>query len=95
MAAIQLREFLEAGNIKNSVNYPACEKAFAGEKRMTVMYKEGFVFKDFTGDIESRVKNGYGYAIIDADAASINNMAERFKGSAGVIRVRVLDRPGA
>ncbi|MBR4890489.1 MAG: phosphoglycerate dehydrogenase [Clostridia bacterium] len=38
MAAAQLREFLENGNIKNSVNYPDCEMPRSGA-RITIAHK--------------------------------------------------------
>ncbi|MBN1999448.1 3-phosphoglycerate dehydrogenase, partial [candidate division KSB1 bacterium] len=39
MAANQLRSFMETGNIKNSVNYPACEMEFSGKSRLLIMNK--------------------------------------------------------
>ncbi|MGR6018784.1 NAD(P)-dependent oxidoreductase [Bacillus paranthracis] len=39
MAARQLREYLETGNIRNSVNYPNVELPYIGKKRITIMHQ--------------------------------------------------------
>jgi D-3-phosphoglycerate dehydrogenase len=40
MASSQIKEFLERGNIKNSVNFPTCELPMkAGQKRITIANK--------------------------------------------------------
>lgn len=39
MAANEIKDFLENGNIKNSVNYPACDMGVANGDRITVAHK--------------------------------------------------------
>ena len=84
MAADQIKDYLENGNIKNSVNFPNISKERNG-KRVTVFGKgiEAAV-KAAAADAAVATRGDYTYAIIDgADA-------ETFKAIDGVIRVREL-----
>jgi len=94
MAGAQLREFLLYGNIKNSVNFPACELPYAGKKRVCVMHRDALdaVTAAFDGKIAGKAaadKKGLGYAIIDTDgdAAAIEAKLQK---TDGVIKVRVI-----
>ncbi len=82
MAAMELIDYIENGNIKNSVNFPnvVCEEK---GRKVCVLYKEG---ADVTGACCSGVKKGYGYAIFTGDAD-----AEALAAKDGVIRVRVIE----
>ena len=96
MAADEIREYLENGNIVNSVNMPAANlgAVSAGCKRVCVIYKtdaaENVVaalakaakFAAFT-------RGNYGYAMADfTDGAE--TVAEALKKTENVIRVRVI-----
>lgn len=68
MAANQLVEYLEKGNIVNSVNYPNLKKDFTSKYRTCVLFKEGCPVVDtLKGDKKIVIKKGLGYAIIDTD----------------------------
>ena len=85
MAADEIKDYLENGNIKNSVNFPNIAKDKTGDKRVTVFGKgiEAAV-KAIAADAAVATRGDYTYAIIDgADA-------EAFKAIDGVIRVREL-----
>lgn len=99
MAIDELRDYLENGNIKNSVNYPTC---IAGQKtgaiRLCINHKNvtGMIAKFSTvisndgGNIETLVnksKDDYAYSVIDVNGV-IN--VEDIKSIDGVLRVRVI-----
>lgn len=93
MAANEMREYLENGNIINSVNYPACSLARTGKNRVCVLYKnsDDMVSKITAvvsaSDMVSKTRGDFGYAIIDTDA---DVDASAITAIAGVIKVRVL-----
>jgi len=92
MASAELRDFIENGNIKNSVNCPALSVAKKGAVRITVLTKEA--------DAESAVKNALGgvvssakrgdvtYVIADLDKIPTNDVIRAL--SAKALKVRVL-----
>ena len=83
MASRQLVDYIENGNIVNSVNFPKLVKAKTDKVRTCILFtadKKEAVEK-LAGDKAVAVKGEYGYAIIDADEAVTFD---------GAIRVRVL-----
>ncbi len=99
MAAKELIDFLENGNIHNSVNFPNCECARAGVARITVAHKNiPNMLSQFLGllqdkNVENMVnknKGEWAYTIIDTaaevDAATVAKLGE----IEGVVRVRVI-----
>lgn len=92
MAADQIMEYLERGNIVNSVNYPNVTMAKSGAVRYCVLFK-GDIVKDITAAVstlkavEAKTRGDYGYAILDADDdASVSAL----EAISGVIKVRVI-----
>ena len=78
MAARQLREYLETGNIRNSVNYPNVELPYIGKKRITIMHQNvPNMVGQITGclaehhiniaDMINRSKHSWAYTMIDID----------------------------
>lgn len=98
MACDQVMEYLENGNIINSVNYPAISLArTSGDTRFCVMHKNvPELLKNVLGELKGNVDNmlsksrgDYAYTIIDvagADAAD----ADKIAAVDGVIRVRAI-----
>ena len=92
MAADQIMEFIERGNIVNSVNYPNVTMAKSGAVRYCVLFK-GDIVKDITAAVsglkavEAKTRGDYGYAIVDADDDSSVSALEAVDG---VIKVRVI-----
>ena len=84
MAAEQLKDYIENGNIVNSVNYPAVKKERNGSVRTCVLFKSGAFDKinALSGDKKVALKGNYGYAIIDSKVD--------LSGIDGIIKVRVL-----
>lgn len=101
MAAGELKDFLEDGNIRNSVNFPACAAPRAGKCRMTVIHKnEKSVISSITDiigkagvNIEnfvSRSRGEFAYAIIDTTEVLAANVIADIEALPSVIRCRVL-----
>ncbi len=92
MAADQIMEYLEKGNIINSVNYPNVTMAKSGAVRYCVLFK-GDIVKNITAAVsnlkavEAKTRGDFGYAIVDADDdASVSAL----EAVSGVIKVRVI-----
>ncbi len=83
MAANQLKDYIENGNIVNSVNLPNLKVEKVKSHRMTIISEEGTVLGI---DGISATAKGYTYTIADSD---VPFDAESVKGD-GVIRVRVI-----
>ena len=81
MAADELIDYIENGNIKNSVNYPNVSADAA--KKVCVLHKEGAQLPGTV--LATGAKKGFAYTILDGSAD-----AEAVKAVDGVIRVRVI-----
>ncbi len=55
MAAVQLKDFLEFGNIKNSVNFPDCYLPHSGNQRLIILYKDKSAALDKINNILNHV----------------------------------------
>lgn len=102
MACLQLKDFLENGNIKNSVNFPNCalgEKS--GRTRITILHKNipdmvhqitAVLGKEKINieDMINKSKGNLAYTMIDAGDKISDKMNAALKAIEGVIRVRVL-----
>ena len=101
MGAMELIDFLENGNIKNSVNLPAVSADKSGVARITVIHinqpnmiatitdtisKDGVNIANFL----DKNKGEYAYSIIDVDSEVSETVVEDIKKIGGVIRVRVI-----
>lgn len=97
MACDQVKEYLENGNIINSVNYPAISLPRSGDTRFCVMHKNvpellKNVLAELNGNVEnmlSKSRGDYAYTIIDVSGADKAD-ADKIASVDGVIRVRVL-----
>ncbi|MBE7027554.1 MAG: 3-phosphoglycerate dehydrogenase [Ruminococcaceae bacterium] len=101
MAAKELREFLENGNIKNSVNFPNCEMAREGSARITIMHKntQGMLSL-FSSAVASeninilnminKSKKDSAYTIMDLDGDVPAALKEKIEAMDGVLRVRII-----
>jgi D-3-phosphoglycerate dehydrogenase len=101
MAARQVREFLERGNVINSVNYPECDLMPTGQSRIVVanrnvpamvgqitavLAEEGINIADML----NRSKGDNAYNIIDTDTQVSESAIRRIRGIKGVTMVRVI-----
>ncbi len=102
MAVKQLREFLENGNIINSVNYPALDAGVcATEGRIAVAHKNVHsmlsqfttVFSKEGINIENMInksRGDYAYTIFDICSRSTDEIVRDLEGIDGVIKVRII-----
>ena len=94
MACDQVKEYIENGNIINSVNLPAVSlPRTAGAQRICVIHKnDGELSKAILGKAGSvaamvtKARGDYAYTIIDANGADVDGI----KALDGVVRVRSL-----
>lgn len=98
MACDQVKEYLENGNIVNSVNYPAISlPRNTNDTRFCVMHKNvpellKKVLSELNGNIEnmlSKSRGEYAYTILDVAGADKAD-AEKIAAVDGVVRVRVI-----
>ncbi|MDR1800506.1 MAG: phosphoglycerate dehydrogenase [Lachnospiraceae bacterium] len=103
MAVNQLRDFLENGNIKNSVNFPNCDMGILGTGKTRVLLLHRNIpnmIGQFTGiltqenlniaDMANKNKGAYACTIIDIDSQIPDDLAEKLRAVDGVVRVRII-----
>ena len=99
MAAYELVEYLENGNIKNSVNMPNAEMARVCKNRLCVIHKNiPNVLSGITGqfvdsninDFMNRSKGDIAYTIVEMDGDISEEAIKTIEGINGVIRVRAI-----
>ena len=102
MAVRQLMDYMENGNITNSVNYPSCNMGVCTKAgRITVMHKNiPNTISRFTtvvsghniniSDMLNRSKGEYAYTMLDLDEPTPASLAQMLESLDGVIRVRVI-----
>ena len=102
MAVKELRDFLENGNIKNSVNYPNCDMGkCVAVGRISLAHKnipnmisqvtkilgsEGLNIADMT----NKSKGEFAYTLIDLESAASSSALEELKEIEGMYKVRVI-----
>ena len=102
MAVKELREFLEYGNIRNSVNYPACDMGVpAYPARIAVCHKNvKNMLSQFTtilgeenyniGNMTNKSRGDYAYSMFDLETAASRRLVSRLEAIDGVLKVRVI-----
>ena len=102
MAVKELRNFIENGNIVNSVNYPACDMgvcnatgriAICHKNVPAVISKITSIFADAGINIEemaNKSRGEYAYSLFDVDKAVDENVVERLATLDGIIKVRIV-----
>jgi len=101
MAVDQVRDYLENGNIRNSVNFPEAIMPRAGKTRLIIANKD---IPKMVGNITSvlaeedinisgmlnKNRDEIAYNIIDVDSGISQEQADKIRNMDGVIMVRVL-----
>ena len=102
MAVKEIRDYLENGNIVNSVNYPACSLGVPNKAgRIAICHKnEANMIGTFTSilgnakvnidAIANKSRGDFAYTLIDTDAAIPADVVSALEASDAVIRVRVI-----
>jgi len=101
MATMQLMDFLENGNIKNSVNFPECSLDRSDKKRITIsnnntpgmIEKITHLFADNKlniADMINKSKGNLAYNIIDLEGDVNADLVKKIYAIDGIVAVRVL-----
>lgn len=102
MAVSEIRNYLENGNILNSVNYPNCDMGVAGEfARVAVCHKNlKNMLNQFTGimteeglnieHLTNASRGNYAYSMFDLSEDPSAEALEKLKKIDGVLKVRVI-----
>jgi len=101
MGASELIDYLENGNIKNSVNMPTVVMAKSGSVRVTVIHKNqpnmiAFITDTISKDgvniasFEDKNRGAIAYSIIDCDTDVSTSVVSDIEKIDGVIKVRVI-----
>ncbi len=102
MAVKEMREFLETGNIVNSVNYPACSLGVPNKAgRIAVCHKNVAnmigTFTSLLGNaninidaIANKSRGDFAYTLIDTDSPVPPQVVSALEASDAVVRVRVV-----
>ena len=102
MAVKELCDFMENGNIKNSVNFPNCDMGtcrVAG--RLAITHKNiPNMISQFTkilgdddmniADLTNKSRGEFAYSLFDLDSPADDKVVETLKAVDGVLKVRVI-----
>ena len=103
MAVRQVMNYLENGNIVNSVNFPTCDMGVCTKaSRITILHKNipstlsrfTTVFSEENiniSDLLNRSKGEYAYTMFDLDSIPSAKAVQKLTEIEGVIRVREID----
>lgn len=101
MGAEELIDFLENGNIRNSVNMPAASSPICGKARITIIQKNqpnmiatitdvisksGMNIENF----ENKNRGDVAYSILDLDSDDLDSVVAELEKLDGVVRVRTI-----
>ncbi|MBQ7936750.1 MAG: phosphoglycerate dehydrogenase [Clostridia bacterium] len=101
MAVKELREYLEYGNITNSVNYPAVSAPFNSALRICICHRNipnmlaslsAIVSAEGVNidNLLNKSKGDYAYTMIDCNADVADTVIEKLNAVDGVLRVRCI-----
>ena len=97
MAAVEIREYLEKGNIKNSVNFPNVELNGDGERLAIIHHNALNVMNDVLGaftsngvetkEFASKAKGDFAYTLVIADNIP-DAVVKALEANEDIIKVR-------
>lgn len=102
MAVKEMMDYLENGNIKNSVNYPGCDMGVCTKAgRIAIFHKNiANMITQFTAcigeaginisDMTNKSKGEVAYTMIDVESPATDDIVNKLSGIDGVFRVRVV-----
>lgn len=102
MAVKELKDFLENGNIRNSVNYPSCDMGVRVKPaRIGIMHKNiANMITRFTAvfgeagvnisDMTNKSRGEFAYTLIDVDTVPGDDVIEKLRAVDGVFRARCI-----
>ena len=100
-AVLELKDYLENGNINNSVNFPNCDMGICTRPRVAIFHKNvANMISQFTSvlgdaghnisDMTNKSKGDYAYTLIDIEDGVTDSIVKKLAKVDGVIRVRVV-----
>ena len=103
MAAAQLVDYLENGNIKNSVNLPTLVQEWSGVSRLCIIHRNipgaianitGVLSKDGVNveNMTNKSKKDYAYTVVDLNTSVGEDVLSEIRAVDGVLRVRLIRR---
>ncbi len=102
MAVKELMNYLENGNIVNSVNYPNCDMGVCTREGRVAIFHQNItnMITKFTAligeaginisDMVNKSKGNYAYTMIDVETSLSKEIIEKLEAIKGVFRVRVV-----
>lgn len=102
MAVKELRDYLENGNIKNSVNYPNCDMGVPSyPARVAICHRNvKNMLSQFTtilgeenyniGNMTNKSRGDYAYSMFDLESPASPELIRRLETVEGVLKVRVI-----
>lgn len=102
MAVRELRDYMENGNIKNSVNYPACDMGVCqAAGRIAINHRNTVnMISQFTrvlgdagrniSDMTNKSKGDYAYTMMDLETPADDEIVKALESIDGVCKVRVI-----
>ena len=101
MIAKQIKDYLENGNIVNSVNYPDSKMPRAGEERLAITHRNiPNMVRQITKaiaeeeanivDMLNKSRGDFAYTLIDIEEEIPNSVIESIKQVEGILKVRAL-----
>lgn len=102
MSVMEMMDYLENGNIRNSVNYPACDMGVCKTvSRVAVMHLNvPNMIGQVTGmmascginisDMTNKSREMYAYTLMDLDKKPDEETIQKLSGIGGILRVRVI-----
>lgn len=102
MAVKQLRDYMENGNIKNSVNYPNCDAGVCVTSgRIAICHRNiPNMLAQFTGafsianvnisDMVNKSKGDYAYTVLDVEEPITQEIVDKLIAIKGVLKVRIV-----
>ena len=102
MAAREIRDYMENGNIRNSVNFPACDMGICQTAGRIVVFHKNVanMITKFTGafgdlginisELNNKSKGDNAYTMFDVDSPVTDEIVGKLNGIDGVFRVRVV-----
>ncbi len=101
MAAHELRDYIENGNIKNSVNFPDASLPHSGDYRLCVLHKNtpGIVAQLATvvadeklniANMVNKSKGDFAYTIVEINGALKQSSVDKISSLDNIIRIRVI-----
>ena len=100
-AVLELKDYLENGNINNSVNFPNCDMGICDSPRVAIFHKNvANMISQFTtvlgeagmniSDMTNKSRGDYAYTLIDLEDTVTDAIVKKLQKVEGVIRVRVV-----